>query len=169
MKESVDRNEIVKRVLVETATGAELDIRTQWVVRTMPVPTKLRIPLYVAGQLKSAEALAELGLSVREYTRGEVEAAQFGAYYAENPQLAARVRQYAALLKKYGLDADATSDDITAAIMASDATDEEKTVAAASVLTLIHDIEINFNEVSGDGLSAWSVMDNLIRYLPEEE
>lgn len=164
-----DLNEIVKRVFVDSATGAELDIRTQWVERTIPVPTRVRIPLYAGGEIKSAEALAELGLTIREYTRGEVEAAQFAGYYAANAQLAARVRQYAALLAEYGLEPSASSDDITAAITASDKTDAEKTAAAAGLLTLIHDIEINYNEVSGDGFSAWAVMDKLIRYLPEEE
>ena len=45
----------------------------------------------------------------------------------------------------------------------------EKTAAAAGLLTLIHDIELNWNEVGGDGLSAWSVLDKLIRYLPTED
>ena len=126
----------------------------------------MKIPLYENGQLISAERLAELGLTVRNYTRAEVEAQEYAGYYAMNPTLAARVRQYAALLNAYSLPVTATSDEINAAIMASDQTDAEKTAAAAGLLTLIHDIELNWNEVSGDGLSAWSVLDKLIAHLP---
>ena len=166
---SENDNEIVKQTLIDsTMNGAELDINTKYVVRTIPVPTRMKVPLYENGQLISAERLAELGLTVRNYTRAEVEAVEYARYYTQNPTLAARVRQYAALLTAYGLPVTATSDQINAAIMASDQTDAEKTAAAAGLLTLIHDIELNWNEVSGDGLSAWSVLDKLIKYLPEE-
>lgn len=161
--------EIVKQTLIDsTMNGAELDIATRYVVRTIPVPTRMKIPLYENGQLISAERLAELGLTIRNYTRAEVEAQEYAQYYMMNPTLAARVRQYAALLTAYELPVTATSDQINAAIMASDQTDAEKTAAAAGLLTLIHDIELNWNEVSGDGLSAWSVLDKLIRYLPDQ-
>ena len=167
---SENENDIVKQTLIDsTMNGAELDINTKYVVRTIPVPTRMKVPLYENGQLVSAERLAELGLTVRNYTRAEVEAEQYAGYYAMNPTLAARVRQYAALLTAYNLDVTATSDQINAAIMASDRTDAEKTAAAAGLLTLIHDIELNWNEVSGDGLTAWSVLDKLIRHLPEAE
>ena len=160
--------DIVKQTLIDsTRNDAELDIRTRYVVRTIPVPTRMKIPLYENGALISAERLAELGLTIRSYTRAEVEAQEYAAYYAQNPTLAARVRQYAALLTAYNLDVTATSDQINAAIMAGDQSDAEKTAAAAGLLTLIHDIEINWNEVSGDGLTAWSVLDKLIRHLPE--
>lgn len=164
-----NENDIVKQTLIETASGLELPITTKYVVRTIPVPTRMKIPLYENGELISAERLAELGLTVRNYTRAEVEAQEFAGYYAMNPTLAARVRQYAALLTAYGLPVTATSDQINAAIMASDQTDAEKTAAAAGLLTLIHDIEINWNEVSGNGLSAWSVLDKLIAHLPSGE
>lgn len=162
--------DIVKQTLIDsTMNGAELDINTRYVVRTIPVPTRMKIPLYENGQLISAERLAELGLTVRNYTRAEVEAQEYAGYYAMNPTLAARVRQYAALLTAYELPVTATSDQINAAIMASDQSDAEKTAAAAGLLTLIHDIEINWNEVSGNGLSAWSVLDKLIQYLPSDQ
>ena len=161
--------DIVKQTLIETETGREYDINTRYVVRTIPVPTPMRIPLYENGGLVSAERLAELGLSIRNYTRAEVEAAEYAAIYARNPQLAVRVRQYAEMLETYGLPVTATSDEINAAIVASDHTDAEKTAAAAALMSLIHDIELNYNEVSGNGLSAWSVLDQLIRYLPAEE
>ena len=47
-------------------------------------------------------------------------------------------------------------------------TDAEKTETSATVLALIHDIELNYNAVSGDGLGAWAVLEKLIRYLPAE-
>ena len=162
-------SDIVKQTLIENTSGLELPITTRFVVRTVPVPTKMKIPLYENGQLISTERLAELGLTIRNYTREEVEAEQYAGYYAMNPTLAARVRQYAALLTSYTLDVTATSDQINAAIIASNQTDAEKTAAAAGLLTLIHDIELNWNEVSGDGLSAWSVLDKLIRYLPSDQ
>lgn len=168
MSENENPNDIVKQTLIETGTGAEMPITTKYVVRTIPVPTRMKIPLYENGALLSAERLAELGLTIRNYTRAEVEAAEYAGYYAQNPTLAARVLQYAALLTVYNLDVTATSDQIDTAIMASDQNDAEKTAAAAGLLTLIHDIELNWNEVSGDGLSAWSVLDKLIKYLPAQ-
>ena len=169
MSENENPNDIVKQTLIENATGAEMPITTRYVVRIIPVPTRMKIPLYENGALISAERLAELGLTVRNYTRAEVEAAEYAGYYAMNPTLAARVRQYAAMLTAYNLDVTATSDQINAAIMASDQSDAEKTAAAAGLLTLIHDIELNWNEVSGDGLTAWSVLDKLIAHLPSGE
>ena len=163
----METDEIVKQTLVESETGIELPITTRFVVRTVNVPTQMRIPLYEQGELISEERLAELGLSIRNYTSKEVEAEEYNRYYTNNPQLAVRVRQYLSLLASYNLPITATSDEINAAIMASNAPDAEKTAAAASLLSLIHDIEINWNEVSGDGLSAWSVLDKLIEYLPE--
>lgn len=98
------------------------------------------------------------------------EAAKYVAYYTANPTLAVRVRQYAAILTAYGLEATATSDQIAAAIQADTSkTDAEKTTAAASLLTLIHDVEINWNEVNpGAGLTAWAFIPKLIQYLPAE-
>ncbi len=163
--------DIVKRTLVDAqSNNAELDIKTPYIVREVLVPMRQRIPLYVNGTLKSTEALSALGLSVREYTRLEVETAQYAAYYEANPTLATRVRQYAAILTAYGLEATATSDQIAAAIQADTSkTDAEKTTAAASLLTLIHDIEINVDEVCpGEGLTAWTIMPKLIKYLPAE-
>lgn len=147
----------------------ELPINTPYVVRTINVPTTMRIPLYVNGVLKSTEELAELGLTIRNYTQAELDAKMYGGYYEDNPRLAERVRQYAEILNAYNLPVTASSDDISNAIM----TDEnksgaEKTVSAAGLLALIHDIEINFNEVSGDGLTAWEALPKLIEYLPVE-
>lgn len=162
--------DIVHRTLIDAAQGGiEIDYRTPWVVRRQTITRDVRIPLYIRGEIRSAEELAALGLTVREYTRLEMDTKRFGEYYAQNPALAARVRQYKAILDAYGLSADAKSDQIAAAITGDESlSDAEKTAAAATLLALIHDIEINWNEVSGDGLSAWQVMPRLIRFLPVE-
>lgn len=159
--------EIVLNVLVDEA-GNELDIKTPFVVRDVTYTKPMRVPLYVAGALKSAEELAALGLTVKGYTQDQLDAKTYAGYYTANPSLATRVRQYAALLATLGLTATATSDEVTAAIKASTMTDAEKTETSATVLALIHDIELNYNAVSGDGLGAWAVLEKLIRYLPAE-
>lgn len=160
--------DIVRRVFV-TTDGAELSIDTPFVVRTVSIPQQMRIPLYVNGKIKSTEELTALGLTIKEYTRAEVDAAYYAQLYAAQPRLAQRVRQYKAILDGYGLDASATSDDITAAITADTTkTDAEKTTAAASLLSLIHDIEINYNEAGALGYDAWADLPKLIKYLPPE-
>lgn len=161
--------DIVRRTLIDS-NGNEIAINTPYVIRDIPVVTRMRIPLYVSGQLKSTEELAALGLTVKAYTRLEVETEEYSGYYRLNPALATRVRQYAALLTAYNLNTSATSDEISAAIMGDTSkTDAEKTTAAASLLTLIHDIEINWDEVNpGEGLTAWAALPKLIKYLPAE-
>ena len=158
--------DIVKQVFVDLATGEQLDINTRYVVRIINIPTRMKVPLYKNGTMISQQELAQLGLQLKNYTREELEAEEYAGYYQKNPTLAVRVRQYAQLLFVYGLPASATSDQITQAIMQSSMTDAQKTAAAASLLARIHDIQLNWNEVSGDGLTAWSVMDKLIEYLP---
>ena len=159
-------SDIVKQVFVDLATGQQLDINTRYVVRTVNIPTRVKVPLYKNGAMISQQELSRLGLQIKSYTREEIEAQEYAGYYSKNPTLAVRVRQYAQLLFMYGLPASATSDQITQAIMQSSMTDAQKTAAAASLLALIHDIQLNWNQVSGDGLTAWSVMDKLIEYLP---
>jgi len=55
----MSENEIVLNVLVD-ADGNELNILTSFVERDVTIVRKMRVPLYVDGQLKSAEELAEL-------------------------------------------------------------------------------------------------------------
>ena len=163
--------DIVYRTLIDaTQGGIEIDYRTPWVVRTQTITRDVRIPLYRNGIIRSAGELAELGLTVREYTRLEMDTKKFGEYYEQNPALAARVRQYKAILDAYGLPPTAKSDEIAAAITGDDSlSDAEKTAAAATLLSLIHDIEINWDEVSGEGFTAWEAMPKLIRFLPVPE
>lgn len=160
--------EIVKQTLIDsTQDNRELDIFTPFVVRTVNVPTLMRVPLYVNGTLKSAEELAELGLIVKSYTQAELDEKKYNGYYTKNPRLAERIRQYVGLLNIYNLPVTASSDDISNAITQDNTkTEAEKTVAGAGLLALIHDIEINFNEVSGEGLTAWEELPKLIEYLP---
>lgn len=39
-------NDIVKKVFLDINTGEELPISTKYVIRTLDVPTRMRIPLY---------------------------------------------------------------------------------------------------------------------------
>lgn len=176
MNESVEElvverdTDIVRRSLTDIQTNTEIDLSSPYIVRDVQIVQRQKIPLYVNGVLKSAEELATLGLSLREYTRLEVETKEYANYYNQNPTLAVRVRQYAALLSGYGLSASATSEQIASAIQADTSkTESEKTTAATNLLSLIHDIEINWNEVNpGNGFTAWSIISKLIKYLPTE-
>ena len=161
-------NEIAKRTLVN-ASGEELDIRTPYVVREVLVPQQMRIPLYVNGTLKTVEELAELGMTIREYTQDEVDAIFYAGLYASNPDLETRVRQYAAMLDTLGLEPTATMDDITAAITDS-ATITDK-AAYATELKAIYDAIITNLEFCGSAtphMDAYLELSKLIQYLPQE-
>ena len=165
----MNENEIeyAKTVLIDQETGEE--ITSPYVIRDVQITKKMRIPLYESGKLKSDEILQNLGLIVKHYTQEELDKEKFDAYYQKNPTLAERVRQYARLLGKYDLAIDSTSDQISASIMSDEnLTESEKISLGASLLTLIHDIELNYAEVGGDGFSAWSDLPKLIQYLPVE-
>ena len=157
---------IVKTVLLDEDGSV---ITRGFVFRTIQIPTRVRIPVILGGVPVSDEELAKWNVTKKTYTQEELDAEEMAAVYAENPTLSLRIRQYKNLLAGLGLDASATSDAISAAISASDMTDAEKTAAAASVLALIHDIELNYDEVSDHGLEAWRMMEKLVRYLPEED
>lgn len=161
-------NEIVKYRVREVDSKEFLPNNTVHVIRPITYVKDCKIPIYENGVLLSDTILAELGLEKVGFTQEQLDRELFTSYYELNPNLADRVRQYAALLSRYGLEPTATSDEITAAIMADEtATPEEKAAVSGSLLALIHDIELNFNEVAGNGLDAWNVLDKLIKYLPE--
>jgi len=161
--------DIVKVTLVQS-DGTELSSDTAFVEREVTFTKLMKIPLHRDGQLIPEDELANLGLTIRAYTRLEVETEYYGNMYRNNPTLAVRVRQYKAILDNYGLPINATSDQIIAAIKNdSTKTDSEKAEAAAALLALIHDIEINYQEAGGDGMDAWSVLPKLIKYLPVGE
>ncbi len=160
-------NEIVKYRVREIGSEEFLPEGIVYVTRTIQVPKTCKIPIYENGVLHSDTVLAELGLEKVGFTQEQLDAEYYGNLYAENPNLAARVRQYIGLLNRYGLEPTATSDEISAAVMTDEnTTPEEKAATSGSLLALIHDIELNFNEVTGNGLEAWSVLDKLIKYLP---
>lgn len=160
-------NEIVKTVLIDKTSGNKVFL--PYVIREVPITKKMRIPLYEAGKLKSDEQLQNLGLIVKHYTQEELDEQTFTNYYIQNPTLAQRVRQYASLLSQYNLGVDATSDQISEAIMVDgNLTQAQKMTLGASLITLIHDIELNYSEVGQDGFNAWADLPKLIKYLPEE-
>lgn len=162
-------NEIVKYRVREIGSEEFLPENTVHVIRTIQVPKTCKIPIYENGILLPDTVLAAMGLEKVGFTQEQLYQEFFAGLYAENPNLAARVRQYAALLSRYGLEPTATSDEITAAIMADEnTTPDEKAAISGSLLALIHDIELNYNEVTGNGLDAWNNLDKLLQYLPPE-
>ena len=118
------------------------------------------------------EKLAEYGLSIREYTRLEVDTATYGAYYANNPDLAPRVREYKNHLDRLGLAYTSTTDDISAAIQADETLSEtEKLQLAQEIKAAFDNIALNLQALGIEAASfeAWRPMAKLIRFLPEEE
>ena len=166
-----DENTVVLRKLKDEKSGTELDIRTPFVEREIPVPTRVRIPLYADGVLISEKELAELGLSVVEYTQAQLDAMTYPGYYAANPDLAIRVRQYKQYLDGLGLSYTATTDDIDEAIAISTTIPEEEKLAVATRIKAAFDnISLNLQALGIEAASyeAWLTMPKLIRYLLEE-
>ena len=162
-------SEVVKRVFVDE-DGRELDIETQYVTRKIPVPTVMRVPLYVNGIMVGTERLEELGLTIREYTQEELDAKECAALYAANPDLAKRVREYKGYLDQLGmLDYGATTDDIEAAVAIS-TTIEDKEAFVLRVKTAFDNIVLNLQALNpeANAFSAWSKMPALIANLTAE-
>lgn len=166
--------DIVKRTLIDgTLDGAELDIRTPYVVREVQVTQRQRIPVYVNGKLKSAEELAELGLTVREYTRLEVEIAFYADLYerdaAGDGALQLRVRQYKGMLDTLGLAYDTPQDAIMTAIQSASITDAEKATLALTMKTVYDAITTNLEYLGSDcpHMDTYEKLPKLIRFLPE--
>lgn len=165
--------DIVKKTIVDLENGnCELDIRTPYIVRTVNVPTQMRIPLYVAGVLKSEEELAELGLTIREYTRLEVETAYYADLYARDAAgdgaLQLRVRQYKAQLDQLGLPYDAEQDTVMAAIQSAPLSDAEKAALALTMKTIYDAITTNLEFYGSDTphMDTYKQLAKLIRFLP---
>lgn len=165
--------DIVNQTLVDAENnGLEIDIRTPHVIRERPVIQQLRIPLYVNGHLKTTAELAELGLTIRNYTRLEVDTATYAGYYAANPDLAKRVREYKAHLDALGLPYTATTDDITGAVKAdATLTEAEKLELGQAIKAVFDNIALNLQalEIPESSFYAWSNMPKLIRFLPAEQ
>ena len=161
-------NEIVKKVLVDE-NGKEMSIDTRFVVRKMMVERNVRVPLYVGNQLKSEAELAELGLTIKGYTREELDRKYCAELYAANPDLAVRVREYKEYMDTLGLPYDAKTDDIETAVYALDMPDPDKQNLVLKIKITFDNITLNL-EVFGAGFSsfsAWEKMPILIKYLPE--
>lgn len=167
--------DIVKRTLVDsTLDGAELNIKTPYVVREVQVTQRQRIPVYVNGKLKSAEELSELGLTVREYTRLEVETAFYADLYerdaAGDGALQLRVRQYKGMLDTLGLAYDTPQDAIMTAIQSASITDAEKATLALTMKTVYDAITTNLEYLGSDcpHMDTYEKLPKLIRFLPEQ-
>lgn len=166
--------DIVARTLVDsTLGGAELNIKTPYVTREVQVTQRQRIPLYVNGTLKSTEELAALGLTVREYTRLEVETAYYADLYARDAAgdgaLQLRVRQYKGMLDTLGLAYDTPQDAIMTAIQAASITDAEKATLALTMKTVYDAITTNLEYLGSDcpHMDTYEKLPKLIRFLPE--
>lgn len=166
--------DIVKETLVDsTLNNAEYDIKTPYVTRTVNVPQQMRIPLYVNGKLKSTEELAALGLSIRKYTRLEVDTAYYADLYARDAAgdgaLQLRVRQYKAQLDQLCLPYDSAQDVVMSAIQAAPLTDAEKAALALTMKAVYDAITTNleFYGSTQPHMDTYKQLAKLIRFLPE--
>lgn len=166
--------DIVKETLVDsTLNNAEYDIKTPYVTRTVNVPQQMRIPLYVNGKLKSTEELAALGLSIRKYTRLEVDTAYYADLYARDAAgdgaLQLRVRQYKAQLDQLCLPYDSGQDVVMEAIQAAPLTDAEKAALALAMKTVYDAITTNLEYYGSTQphMDTYKQLAKLIRFLPE--
>lgn len=166
--------DIVRETLVDsTLNNAEYDIKTPYVTRTVNVPQQMRIPLYVNGKLKSTEELAALGLSIRKYTRLEVDTAYYADLYARDAAgdgaLALRVRQYKAQLDQLCLPYDSGQDVVMEAIQAAPLTDAEKAALALTMKAVYDAITTNleFYGSTQPHMDTYKQLAKLIRFLPE--
>ena len=166
--------DIVKETLVDsTLNNAEYDIKMPYVTRTVNVPQQMRIPLYVNGKLKSTEELAALGLSIRKYTRLEVDTAYYADLYARDAAgdgaLALRVRQYKAQLDQLCLPYDSGQDVVMEAIQAAPLTDAEKAALALTMKAVYDAITTNleFYGSTQPHMDTYKQLAKLIRFLPE--
>ncbi len=165
--------DIVKETLVDSTLNTEYDIKTPYVTRTVNVPQQMRIPLYVNGKLKSTEELAALGLSIRKYTRLEVDTAYYTDLYARDAAgdgaLQLRVRQYKAQLDQLCLPYDSSQDVVMEAIQAAPLTDAEKAALALTMKTVYDAITTNleFYGSTQPHMDTYKQLAKLIRFLPE--
>ena len=172
---SENDNDIVKQVFIETETGNELEITTKYVVRIVPVPTKLKIPLYRNGAMISEKELADLGLTLKSYTRLEVETKEYAALYERDAMgdgaLQIRVRQYKGLLDQLGLPYDATQDLVMATIQNAPIDDTTKATLALTMKTVYDAITTNLEYLGSEmpHMDTYEKLAKLIKYLPKEE
>ena len=169
-------NDIVKQTLIDsTMNGAELDINTKYVVRTIQVPTKMKIPLYRNGAIISEKELADLGLTLKSYTRLEVETKEYAELYERDAMgdgaLQLRVRQYKGLLDQLSLPYDATQDLVMTAIQNAPIDDATKATLALTMKTVYDAITTNLEYLGSEmpHMDTYEKLSKLIKYLPKEE
>ena len=160
-------SEIVKTVILD-AEGKV--VTTPYIEKDVQITKRMRIPLYVAGQLKSDAELAELGLTVRRYTQAELDAEECAGFYAANPDLARRVGEYKGYLDQLGIsDYSANTDTIEEAVAMS-VTIEDKEAFVLRIKTAFDNIVLNLQALNpeANAFTAWSKMRALIANLPAE-
>lgn len=159
-------SEIVKTVVYDEGEA----VTTPYVIRDIQITKRMRIPLYIAGKLKSDEELATLGLTVRHYTQEELDAMECARLYAANSDLAKRVREYKGYLDQLGIaDYSANTDTIEEAVAMS-VTIEDKEAFVLRIKTAFDNIVLNLQALNpeANAFSAWSKMPVLVANLPEE-
>ena len=95
----------------------------------------------------------------------------YAEWYAANPDLATRVREYAALLDGLELAHTATTDEIAAAINTQIEGDSARVTMILQMRTAFDNIVLNLEylDVTKPQYTAWSEMPNLIANLPAGE
>ena len=170
----MDDNDIVKQVFVDNETGEEIDVTTKYVVRTVNIPTKMKVPLYINGEMISAEELSNIGLTLKSYTRLEVEEMEYADLYAMDAEgdgaLQKRVRQYKELLDTLGLSYDSNQDVVMYAIQNAQLDDTAKATLALTMKTVYDAITTNLEYLGSDmpHMDTYEKLAKLIKYLPED-
>lgn len=143
-------------------------VTTPYVERDIQITKRMRIPLYVAGQLKSDEELAALGLTVRRYTQAELDAEECAGLYAANPDLAKRVCEYKGYLDQIGITDYSANTDVIEEAVAMNTTIEDKEAFVLRIKTAFDNVVLNLQAVNPDytSFNAWEKMPVMIANLP---
>ena len=172
---SENSNDIVKQVFVDISTGEELPVTTKYVIRTLNVPTRMRVPLYENGVMVTPQRLLELGLQLKSYTREEVQEAYCNELYQKDAQgdgaLQKRVRQYKGLLDDLELPYDASQDLVMMTIQTKPIPDSQKAAYALTLKTVYDAITTNLQYLgsSRPHMDTYEMLADLIKYLPKSE
>ena len=119
------------------------------------------------------ESVQDAGLSIRKYTRLEVDTAYYADLYAcdaaGDGALQLRVRQYKAQLDQLCLPYDSGQDVVMEAIQAAPLTDAEKAALALAMKTVYDAITTNleFYGSTQPHMDTYKQLAKLIRFLPE--
>lgn len=96
---------------------------------------------------------------------------RYTQWYAANPDLVKRVREYAVLLNGLGLAYTATTDEIAVAINSQIEGDSARIAMILQMKTAFDNVVLNLEylDVTKPQYTAWEEMPNLIANLPAEE